>query len=92
MIPEKWKIRRNHENCEMLNKWNNEHPLFKEQGRDHANFISHSCDKNGDFFYPDRQHLSQNHNKSPSGYTEITKEQFIEFVLNKQKEPVYDIY
>lgn len=90
MIPEKWCIQRNHENYQILNKWNNEHPLFKEQGRETANHIPTPNSSGGDYFFPDGRHYSPFATSCPKGYTLITTEQFIEFVLNKIE--VYAIY
>lgn len=91
MIPEKWRIQRTYENYEMLNKWNNEHPLFREQKREEATYKPGPNHTNGDFFFSDRRHFSPNEaNPVLKEYTEITTKQFIDFVLNKIE--TYEIY
>ncbi len=71
-LPKKWAVKRTCNNSEILNDWNNNHYLFKEQHRINAESI---CDE--DYFYDDQAHTA----KLQPGYTEITFEQFQEHIL-----------
>jgi len=73
-LPEKWAIKRTMYNSKAVNDWNNNHPLFKEQRRHHATSIV-----DGGYFYSDTAHWGE---PLLAGYTEITFEQFQEYVLN----------
>lgn len=75
MIPEKWCVKRTIENSEVLNEWNNTHPLYKQHQRSEAFSI---C--NDDLFYSDRPHCKE----LKPGYTLITFEQFKQFILKQQ--------
>lgn len=77
-LPKKWCVKRTIENSEILNKWNNNHPLYFEQHRSYASSI---CDD--DYFYSDRDHIS----KLESGYTLISFEDFETLVLGKPSKP-----
>lgn len=77
-LPEKWCVKRTIANSEILNKWNNFHPLFKKQNRYHASSI---CDV--DWFYSDRQHTDE----VLIDYTEISFEDFQTWVLYETPEP-----
>lgn len=73
-LPEKWCIKRTKENSTIINKWNTDHPLFKEQKRAPSFSII-----NSDYFYSDRSHT----NNKDSDYIEITFEQFKKYVLEE---------
>lgn len=91
MIPEKWKIMRTHDNYEILNKWNMQHPLFKKQKRGESFHIPSVKCVNGDWFYSDRAHGC----KDFTEYTEITLEEFKEYCLDYSylnKTAIYEIY
>ena len=80
-LPTKWAVKRTCENSKILNKWNNEHPLFEEQKRMFAISI---CDI--DYFYNDEQHS----NTLLDGYIEITFDQFLKHVLKQNVKIKYN--
>lgn len=77
-LPEKWYVRRTFENSEILNDWNNNHPLFRKQNRTKADAI-----QEGDYFYNDASHTGT----VRDNYTEISFEDFQTWVLYATTEP-----
>lgn len=73
-LPEKWCVRRNDENFDIINKWFNENESGAYKGLyDRSGFLCSPCtDKNGVFYH------------KPQGYTEITFDQFQKYIM---KEP-----
>jgi hypothetical protein len=81
-LPIKWAVKRTLDNSVILNEWNNNHPLFNKQKRTEAHYI---CDE--DYFYNDQAHSGELLNE----YTEITYEQFLEYVLTQTiQKPKYN--
>lgn len=76
-LPEKWCVKRTIANSEILNKWNNFHPLFKKQKRTYADSI---CDV--DYFNSDKSHTGER----CLDYTEISFEDFQIWVLYETPE------
>lgn len=74
-LPDKWFIIRTKENAEDVNKYE-----CDRQGNPGAAFL-----QDGAYFYSDKKY-STLHNTA--GYTEITHEQFRNFVLSKKTEGV----
>lgn len=77
-LPEKWCVKRTIANSEVLNDWNNNHPLFQEQNRYKA---TSTCDV--DYFYNDIPHTGE----IVKGYTLISFEDFKKYVLDEFIEP-----
>lgn len=73
-IPKKWAVKRTINNSQVLNKWNNKHPLYEEQDRHWADSVVDE-----DYFYSDRPHTRNLNND----YTLISFEYFEYFILNK---------
>jgi hypothetical protein len=77
-LPEKWYIIRDANNYEVLNKWNNE---------TYPNTIQATAN-NTVYFYSDTDYKLTYY----PGYTQITFEEFIKYVLYKNEESVIQNY
>ena len=76
-LPEKWYIIRSKENAEILNAWENE-TFFKSH--------KHASKDEAMYFFSDKAYTQQS--GGTVGYTHITTEQFIKYVLKKEKGPI----
>lgn len=89
-LPEKWSVKRNQDNYEIINKWINDGVGGVRPYHDTTGYISYPNTNNGDGFSLG----NHSHYRLKEGYTEITFEQFQEHVLKvvNESSELYKIY